>query len=66
MCLFLLRTQTNMSNIIAGNRGRGAAAVTTAITVSLILILMASPVILSTTTQEAFAAPISRFTNGND
>ena len=46
-----------MSNIIVGNRGRGAAAVTTAITVSLILILMASPVILSTT-QEAFAAPI--------
>ena len=31
----------------------------TAITVALILILMASPVILSTTTQEAFAAPIN-------
>ena len=59
MCLFLLRTQTNMSNVIAGNRGgRGGAAIT-AITVALILILMASPVILMTTTQEAFAAPIS-------
>ncbi len=47
-----------MSNIIAGNGGRVSAAVTTAITVSLILILMASPVILATTTTtEAFAAP---------
>jgi hypothetical protein len=52
MCLFLLRTQTNMSSIIVGNGGRGSAA--TAITVA--LILMASPAILTT---EAFAAPIS-------
>ena len=61
MCLFLLRTQTNMSNIIAGNRGGGrGGAAATAITVALILILMASPVILATTTTtKAFAAPIS-------
>ena len=58
MCLFLLRTQTNMSNIIVGNAG-GRGGVATAITVALILILMASPVILTTTTTEAFAAPIS-------
>jgi hypothetical protein len=46
MCLFLLRTQTNMSKIIVGNGGgRGVAA--TAITVA--LILMASPAILTTT-----------------
>jgi hypothetical protein len=47
-----------MSNIIAGNGGgRGCAVTTEAITVvALILILMASPVILATTT-EAFAAP---------
>jgi hypothetical protein len=44
-----------MSNIIAGNGGRGCAA--TAITVALIL-MASSPAIL-TTTQEAFAAPIS-------
>ena len=57
--MFLLRTQTNMSNIIAGNGGRGGAAAT-AITVALILILMASPVILTTTTTtKAFAAPLS-------
>jgi len=43
-----------MSNIAVGNGDRGGAA--TAITV--MLILMASPVILSTT-QEAFATPIS-------
>jgi Ca2+-binding RTX toxin-like protein len=44
--LFLLRTETNMSNIIAGNRGRGAAA--TAITVALIL-MTSLPAILTTT-----------------
>jgi hypothetical protein len=43
-----------MSNIIAGNGGRGCAA--TAITVALIL-MTSSPAILTTT--EAFAAPIS-------
>jgi hypothetical protein len=43
-----------MSNIIAGNGGRGCAA--TAITVALIL-MASSPAIL-TTTQEAFAAPL--------
>jgi hypothetical protein len=46
MCLFLLPTQTNMSNIIAGNGGRGAAA--TAITIALIL-MTSSPAILTTT-----------------
>jgi hypothetical protein len=45
-----------MSNIIAGNGGGRGCAVT-AITIA--LILMASPVILATTTTEAFAAPIS-------
>jgi hypothetical protein len=61
MCLFLLRTQTNMSNIIAGNGGgRGGAAATAITVVALILILMASPVVLTTTTTtKAFAAPIS-------
>jgi hypothetical protein len=47
-----------MSNIIAGNGRGGRVAAATAITVALILILMASPVILTTTTK-AFAAPIS-------
>jgi hypothetical protein len=58
--LFLLRTQTNMSNIIDGNGGRGrGGAAATAITVALILILMvSSPAILATTTTEAFAAPL--------
>jgi hypothetical protein len=54
-----------MSNIIAGNggSGRGCAVTTKAITVvALILILMASPVILATTT-EAFAAPFKSNTN---
>jgi hypothetical protein len=51
--LFLLRTQTNMSNIIVGNGGRGVAAA--AITVALIL-MASSPAILTT---DAFAAPKS-------
>jgi hypothetical protein len=53
-----------MSNIIAGNGGgRGCAVTTKAITVvALILILMASPVILATTT-EAYAAPFKSNTN---
>jgi hypothetical protein len=61
MCLFLLRTETNMSNIIARiGGGRGGAAATAITVVALILILMASPVILTTTTTtKAFAAPIS-------
>ena len=45
-----------MSSIIVGNGGGRGCAVTTAITVALIL-MMASPAILTTT--EAFAAPIS-------
>jgi hypothetical protein len=49
-----------MSNIIAGNGGRGAAA--TLITVALILMVVSSPVILATTT-EAFAAPFKSNTN---
>jgi hypothetical protein len=52
MCLFLLRTQINMSNIIVGNRGGRGCAVT-AIIVALIL-MASSPAIL---TPEAFAAP---------
>ena len=46
MCLFLLRIQTNMSKIIAGNGGRGVAAAT-AITVALILMVVSSPAILA-------------------
>jgi hypothetical protein len=58
MCLFLLRTQTNMSNIIAGNGGSGRGCTATAITVALILMVVSSPAILATT--EAFAAPLSK------
>jgi hypothetical protein len=50
--LVLLCTQTNMSNIIVGNRGRGCAV--TAIIVA--LILMTSSAAILTTTTEAFAA----------
>jgi hypothetical protein len=54
-----------MSNFIVGNDGSRSAAGATAITaVALIMILMASPVILTTTTNEAFAA--SKTNSNND
>ncbi|HYZ59930.1 MAG TPA: hypothetical protein VE544_09775 [Nitrososphaeraceae archaeon] len=46
-----------MSNIIVGNGGRGCAA--TAITVALILILMASSPAILTTTEASTASGIS-------
>ena len=50
----------NMSNIIVGNGAScrpGTVTATTATTIALILILMASPAILTTTTQ-AYATPL--------
>ena len=49
MCLFLLRTQTNMSKIIAGNGSGTRGCAVTAITVALILMVVSSPAILTTT-----------------
>jgi hypothetical protein len=56
----LFLSTKNMSNIIVGNGSTPRGGTLTAITaVALILILMASPVILSKTATEAFAAPLN-------